>query len=229
MSLVKTIKKTIVETKENKKRLIQESKIVKTRFNIILESSKLKSKKDISDVLINVLIEMVYLDKQGFNDKVIAENASSVFNVIGNLLGGSTNSVIEAFREKGVKYILGQLGLGDNSALRNYMTTALENTDLKDVPKLFSDCDFLTKKISEAVPESYLRQLEMEESMGGEFSDIVKKTLHGVIKDSDFSDRLETRIHSVICPLVDKMSSKFGDKLNGMKSSLITQPKNTQL
>jgi len=39
MSLVKTIKKTIVETKENKKRLIQESKIVKTRFNIILESS----------------------------------------------------------------------------------------------------------------------------------------------------------------------------------------------
>jgi len=229
MSLVKTIKKTIVETKENKKRLIQESKIVKTRFKIILESSKLKSKKDISDVLINVLIEMVYLDKQGFNDKVIAENASSVFNVIGNLLGGSTNSVIEAFREKGVKYILGQLGLGDNSALRNYMTTALENTDLKDVPKLFSDCDFLTKKISEAVPESYLKQLEMEESMGGEFSDIVKKTLHGVIKDSDFSDRLETRIHSVICPLVDKMSSKFGDKLNGMKSSLIAQPKNTQL
>jgi hypothetical protein len=229
MSLVKTIKKTLVETKENKKRLIQESKIVKTRFNIILESSKLKSKKDINDVLINVLIEMVYLDKQGFNDKVIAENASSVFNVIGNLLGGSTNSVIEAFREKGVKYILGQLGLGDNSALRNYMTTALENTDLKDVPKLFSDCDFLTKKISEAVPESYLRQLEMEESMGGEFSDIVKKTLHGVIKDSDFSDRLETRIHSVICPLVDKMSSKFGDKLNGMKSSLIAQPKNTQL
>lgn len=229
MSLNKTIRKTLVETKESKKRLIQESKIVKTRFKFILESAKPKSKKDLDDVLVNILSEMIYLHKQGFEGKIIAENASSVFNVIGNLFGGTTNTVIEMFRDRGVRYILEQLGIDDNFSLKSYMMTALENTDLKDVPKLFSDCEFLTKKISDSIPESYLKQLEIEEGFGSEFLDIVRSTLHGVIKDSDFSERLEGRIHGIVCPLVERMSSKFGEKLENMKSNLITQPMNTQL
>ena len=42
------------------------------------------------------------------------------------------------------------------------MVTALANTDIKDVPKLFSDCNFLTKKIAESIPEAYLRKLEYD-------------------------------------------------------------------
>lgn len=229
MKLNRTVRKNLVEAKENKKRVIQESEIVKTRFKFILESSKPKTKKQLDETFIIILSEMIYLHKQGFNDKVISENASSVFNVIGNLFGGTTNTVIEMFRDRGVKFILEQLGIDDNFSLKSYMTTALENTDLRDVPKLFSDCEFLTKKISDSIPESYLKQLEIEEGFGGEFLDIVRKTLHGVIRDSDFSERLEGRIQGIVCPLVDKMSSKFGEKLDNMKSNLITQPMNTQL
>lgn len=228
MSLNKTIRKNLVETKEQKKRLIQESKIVNTRFKIVLESSKLKTKKDFDNVLVNILSEMIYLDKQGFNGNIIEENASSVFNVIGNIFGGTTNSVIEAFKKRGVQYILEQLGLGNNSSLRNYMVTALENTELKDVPKLFSDCEYLTKKLSHAIPESYLKHLELQDGLGSEFSGMVKKTLHGVIKDSDFHERLESKIHSIVCPLVDKINAKFGDKLNNMKSQLISSPTDIQ-
>jgi hypothetical protein len=228
MNLDKTIKKQLNEAKEVKSKLLQESKIINLRFNMIVESSNLKNKKGRDEVLVNLLSEMIYLNMQGFNDKVIAENASSVFNILGNLFGGTTNNVITQFRQKGVKYILEQLGISEKSSLREYMVTALENTDLKDVPKLFSDCDFLTKKISDSIPESYMKKLQSDNESQSEFTSIVKNTLHDVIKDSDFSSRLEGRISGIVCPLVEKMSSKFGQKLENMKSTLITPNMNNQ-
>jgi len=226
--LTSVIRKTLIEAKETKKNLIQESKIVKLRFDILLES-KPKNKKQLNDLFINILTEMIYLHKQGFDEKLIAENASSVFNILGTLFGGTTNNVLEMFKSKGVKYILEQLGIGDNTTFKNYMTTALENTELKDVPKLFTDCDFLTKKISISIPDSYLKQIDDAKEMGNEFLSIVGDTLQSVVRDSDFNERLESRIQRVVCPLVDRMSEKFGNKLNSMKTSLVTQPINTQL
>jgi hypothetical protein len=228
MNLKQNIKKQLVETKEVKSKLIQESKIVKSRFNIVVESGNTKTKKGREDILLNILSEMIYLNKQGFNENVIEENASSVFNILGNLFGGTTNAVIELFKEKGVKFILEKLGIDDNNFLKNFMITALGNTDLKDVPKLFSDCEFLTKKIAESIPESYLRQLEYEKGFGGDFMDIVRNTLSDVISKSDFSDKLEERISGIVCPLVDKMSNKFGEKLTNMKSTLISNPMDIQ-
>ena len=44
MSLKKTIKKNLIETKEVKKQVLTESTIIKNRFNFILESNKIKNK-----------------------------------------------------------------------------------------------------------------------------------------------------------------------------------------
>lgn len=228
MSLKKTIKKSLLETKEVKRQVLTESTIIKNRFNFIVESSRIKTKKDLDKVFVNVLTEMVYLHKKGFNDSLIEENVSSVFNVLGNLFGGTTNTVIELFKEKGVKFILEKLGIDDNNFLKNFLITALGNTDLKDVPKLFTECDFLTKKIAESVPEAYLRQLEYEKGMGGDFMDFVRNSLYDVIKQSDFADKIESKISGIVCPLVERMSGKFEEQLGSMKSSLISNPMNIQ-
>ena len=228
MSLKKTIKKNLIETKEVKKQVLTESTIIKNRFNFILESNKIKNKKDLDKVFVNILTEMVHLHKQGFNDSLIEENVSSVFNVLGNLFGGTTNAVIELFKEKGVKFILEKLGIDDNNFLKNFLVTALGNTDLKDVPKLFTECEFLTKKIAESVPEAYLRQLEYEKGMGADFMDYVRNSLYDVIKQSDFADKIESKISGIICPLVERMSGKFSEQLGTMKSSLISNPMNIQ-
>lgn len=221
MSLKNTIKKQLVETKDKKSRLLQESNIVKNRFNIIVEGSPLKTEKQIELVFVNMLAEMVYLHKQGFDENIIKENVESVFNVLGNLFGGTTNAVIELFKEKGVKWMLEKLGIEDNNFLKNFLITALGNTDLKDVPKLFSDCDFLTKKIAESIPEAYLRKLEYEKGMGGDFMDFVRNSLYDVIKNSDFAQKIEEKIAGIVCPLVDNMSNKFSNHLDSMKSSLV--------
>jgi hypothetical protein len=147
---------------------------------------------------------------------------------LGNLFGGTTNAVIELFKEKGVKFILEKLGIEDNNFLKNFLITALGNTDLKDVPKLFTECEFLTRKIAESVPEAYLRQLEYEKGMGGDFMDYVRNSLYDVIKQSDFADKIESKISGIVCPLVERMSSKFNEQLGTMKSSLISNPMNIQ-
>ncbi len=130
MSLKNTIKKNLIETKEVKKQVLTESMIVKNRFNFILESNKIKNKKDLDKVFVTILTEMVHLHKQGFDNSIIEENVSSVFNVLGNLFGGTTNAVIELFKEKGVKFILEKLGIEDNNFLKNFLITALGNTDM---------------------------------------------------------------------------------------------------
>ena len=222
------IKENLIKTQENKNRLLQESNIVKTRLNIILEGKTFKTKKQVDDVYVTILSEMIYLHKQGFNEDIIAENVGSVFGALGNIFGTGINGVIETFKEKGVNFILEKLGLSKNNFLKNFLITALGNTDIKDVPKLFSDCDFLTKKIAESIPEAYLRKLEYDKGMGNVFMDTVRNSLYDVIKNSDFADKVESRISGIVCPLVQQMTGKFSDHLSGMKSSLISNPLNMQ-
>lgn len=228
INLKSIIKENLIKTHENKNRLLQESNIVKTRLNIILEGKTFKTKRQVNDVYVTILSEMIYLHKQGFNEDIIAENVDNVFGALGNIFGTGINGVIETFKERGVNYILEKLGLSKNNFLKNFLVTALANTDIKDVPKLFSDCDFLTKKISESIPEAYLRKLEYEKGMGNVFMDTVRNSLYDVIKGSDFADKVESRISGIVCPLVQQMNSKFSDHLNGMKSSLISNPLNMQ-
>jgi hypothetical protein len=223
--LNKVIKKTLVETKENKKRLIEESKIVKTRFTMLMESSPLKTKKQIDDLYVNILAEMIYLHNQGFDNKLIAENVQGVFGVLSNLFGKSGGAIVDTFKEKGVNWILTKLGLEDNSYFKNFLITTLGNTNITDVPKLFTDCNFLTKKIAESIPEAYLRKLEYDKGLGGGISDVIRNTLYDVVRNSDFAQKLEASLAGLVCPVVSKMTSKFENKLSGMKSNLIS-PKN---
>jgi len=222
------IKENLIKTQENKNRLLQESNIVKTRLNIILEGKTFKTKKEIDNVYVTILSEMIYLHNQGFNEDIIAENVDSVFGALGNIFSSGINGVVATFKERGVNFILEKLGLSKNNFLKNFLVTALGNTDIKDVPKLFSDCDFLTKKIAESIPEAYLRKLEYEKGMGNIFMDTVRNSLYDVIKNSDFADKVESRISGIVCPLVQQMTGKFSDHLSGMKSSLISNPMNTQ-
>ena len=228
IDLKNIIKENLVKTQESKKRVLQENKIIENRFNIILEGKKLKSQKEIDNLYVTILSEMIYLHKQGFDGNLIEENVDKVFGTLGNLFGLGINGVMATFKEKGVNYILEKLGIEDNSFLRNFLMTAMGNVDLKDVPKLFSDCDFLTRKIAESIPEAYLRELEYEKGMGSEFMDVVRNSLYDVIKNSDLADKIEGRISSIVCPLVERMSGKFSDHLDSMKSSLISVPSNIQ-
>ena len=220
-SLDKIIKKTLMEASENKKRIIQEEKIISSRFNFILENMEPKTKQGRDEIYMNILSEMIYLDIQGFDKKVISEQVEGVFGVLSNLFGRSTSAIADSFKEKGVEWIVEKLGFGGNSYMKNFLITGLGNVNIMDIPKLFTNCEFLTKKIAETIPEAYLRKLEYQKGIGGMFTDVVRNTLYDVIRESSFAQKLEASIAKIVCPLVTKLTGMFSNKLSGMKTKLV--------
>lgn len=217
-NLKKLVKETLVETKENKKKTLQESKISNLRFKMIVES---ESKIDLDNTLEEILLEMIYLHNQGFNNQIIAESVDGVFNVLSTVFKKSPDVIVNTFKEKGVNFIVSRLGMEKDTYLKNFLITVLGNTNMVDIPKLFTDCKFLTKKIAESIPEAYLRKLEYDKGMGNVFMDSVRNALHDVISNSDFAQRIENNIAGVVCPIVDKLAGKFEDSIGNMKTKLI--------
>lgn len=217
-NLKKLVKETLVETKENKKKTLQESKISNLRFKMIVES---ESKIDLDNTLEEILLEMIYLHNQGFNNQIIAESVDGVFNVLSTVFKKSPDAIVNTFKEKGVNFIVSRLGMEKDTYLKNFLITVLGNTNMVDIPKLFTDCKFLTKKIAESIPEAYLRKLEYDKGMGNVFMDSVRNALHDVISNSDFAQRIENNIAGVVCPIVDKLAGKFEDSIGNMKTKLI--------
>lgn len=218
--LKKLIKKKLVETKENKKSILTENKIIRSKFNFLYENTKIRNQKDLNKFYVLILSEMVNLYNKGFDSKLIAENAENLFTVLNTLFNESGNSVVEVFKQKGIDWLIQNLGLSPEDNLSQYMKDVLNKTELNEVARLFSDCQFLSKKIAQSVKENYIADLESE-AEGNEFMKVVKNSFSSVIQNSDIETRLETNINSIICPLVDQAQSKFEEMLKNMKSQLV--------
>jgi hypothetical protein len=166
---------------------------------------------------------MVSLHKKGYDPKLISENITNVIGALENLFAGSNSSVMEVFKRKGVKYIVDQLKIADEF-LKNFMIEHLSDTELKDIPKLFTDCEFLKTKISDCIPVYFDKKLSEELSMGsqGEFMNVINTSLKGLVQSGDITDRVNSRLSSIICPIIQKLSEKFDAHLKNMKSKLIS-------
>ena len=83
-------------------------------------------------------------DAKGFDSKLIAENAENLFTVLNTLFNESGNSVVEVFKQKGIDWLIQNLNISGDDNLSQYMRDALNNTELNEVARLFSDCEFLS-------------------------------------------------------------------------------------
>lgn len=219
--LKKIIKNKLVETKSNKKSLIVENRIIKTKFNFLFENSDINSPKKLNKFYILILAEMVDLHKKGYNSNLVKENVEGVFSILDNLYKESDNSAVEIFKQRGIQWIIENLSLGENSTLSQYIKDVLNKTELNEVARLFSDTDFLSSKIAQSIKENYLNDLDVDQE-GGQFMEIVRGSFASVIKNSDIQTRLETNIKSIITPLIDNVQTKFEQLLSNMRSNLVS-------
>jgi hypothetical protein len=222
------IRKKLVETKTNKKYTLTENRIIKSRFNFLFENRKIRNRKDLNNFYILMLSEMVDLYKKGYSSKLISENAESLFSVLNTLFNESGNSVVEVFKQKGIDWLIQNLNISGDDELSQYMKDALNKTELNEVARLFSDCEFLSKKIAQSIKENYINSLSPE-TEGSNFMKTVKTSFSSVIQNSDIETRLESTINSIICPLVDQAQTKFEEMLKNMKSQLVAPQLDTQV
>jgi hypothetical protein len=221
-NIMNTVRKNLILEKKNRdQKLLKETVEIENRFQYVIESVGLTDKSDIDRIVEGVFYEMLYLENNGYNREIMTENIQSILDALGSLFGGTKNAVISTFKEKGIDYILSKLGLSKNSYMGDFLAVTFGNVDLKDIPRLFTDCDFLTKKIAEAAPEAYLKNIQDEKGFDNVLMDYIRNALYDVIRESDIVQKLEERISGIICPIISGLSTKFDDKLKSIKSSLI--------
>jgi hypothetical protein len=152
-NLVNKIKRSIIETKEKKEKLLIEQKLVESRIMMIVESeSNAKNFHRLSEekqqkMMYSLLEEIRYLDEQG----MVNEN---LMDFLGKIFGNSFGSAVETIVEPLVNSILDSIGLG--GYFKNFLVSSLTTNPL-ELSRALKSCNDLTKLIS-AIDSEFLKK-----------------------------------------------------------------------
>lgn len=213
----KNLRKTLVETKERKEKLLIEQKIVKNRmlmifeseeniknFHLLPESKKLKLSKALFE-------EINYLDEQGLLSESLWDYLGKIF---GNSIGAATEMLVEPL----VNSILGMIGLG-NSYFGKFVVSFLTTNPMR-LAKALKDCKELTKLISESLTEAVFMMVQKQQGLEGQGYTFLRNALGGAIKDSTFISSLENQLGGIVCSAFDKMNDKASDVFDKLKTDV---------
>jgi len=199
-NLNKTIRKNLLEVKENKGNLIQESNIIKNRFNVILESPRIKSKNEMIRLYSRVIKESVKLRTLNHNNELINESLLDLFNTLFKDGGGA--KITNAFRTASADFLIEKLKLKSDSILSSSIKKITDEVSPEETAKLFSDCNHFCEVLSEQV--------------------ISKMGLSDEISRKNFERSFKSDLKTMICPLLDKIGSKMEKKFSEMKSKALS-------
>jgi hypothetical protein len=219
--LEKKIKKSLIETKEKKERLLIEEKIVKGRVLILFEGinsdedfNKLSEKQKFN-LSIKFLHEMSYLQNTGLiNEQNFGDILKSLF---GGLFGNVTQTIVEPFLSKLLVPIFGE----------GYLTSSIVSFLTKnpaDVIKSFNDCRLLTKLIAESISEAIVMQLQNSKGLNAPGYIFIRNTMGDVLTGTEFISGIEKSLGNTICNMVGKFTDnaeKVTQKLKNTGGSVI--------
>lgn len=216
--LKKIIRENLLTVSKNKsKKLIQEQKIVKTRFNFLAENVDLNTRKGKRMFAKQLVIETAYLRQQGFNNQIINE---SFWETMKSFFGAGFSAIPEYFKEYLMKSLLEKFGVDTNGWIGNILITAIGNIDLADIPKL-TDCNYLSKLLSKSLAEGALRKLEGQTVGVGPMQSILRNALVEVLDSTELGEKIESALGSFICPMLSNIAGKMESADEQMKSNAL--------
>lgn len=221
LRLKKIIRENLNELSETKKKgLLEEYKIINTRFKVISESGKPKTKKQKEKFADDLLSEILYLNSQGFNERLINEQ---FLDIIKSLFGNVPGGIFDTLKERFIQLILTKLGIDTTGYLGNIFIATIGDIPIGDYVngKIFN-CDYLTNAISKGIGEGIVRKIQNEKGMEGYFYDIIRNSLVDTFTDSSFSQRIEDAISKLVCPSVSKIKDKMSLAGEQMKQKALS-------
>lgn len=199
---------------ENDKKLLNETKLISERFNVIKNSYG----KVTNDKFYHILIrETINMQNKGYNENLICEGLFD--DIFKGLFGG----VEDTAKEELLAYLLKLMGIENNSYLYNLLIVAFGNVPISDIPKLFTDCRFVTKIFAESIPEAMIRKTQEGKGFGSGVYDIIRNTLVDAIESTEFVSSLESKLGNMICPLVDKVKGNMERESTKIKEMYATK------
>jgi hypothetical protein len=214
--LEKEIKKSILETKERKEKLLIEQKLVESRIMMIFESKdNIKRFKKLSEskqqkMAYALFEEIGYLQEQGIMNEQIMDFLGKIF---GNSFGGIAQTIVEPL----VNSILSSIGLG--GYFKDFLVSFLTSNPLR-IAKALKSCDELTKLVAESLTEAVFMMIQREKGLSGDGYTFLRNALGGAVKDYGFVQSLEKQLSSIVCSIFDKMNDKASDVYGKLKTTM---------
>jgi hypothetical protein len=219
--LEKKIKKTLIETKEKKERLLIEQKIVKDRVSILFEGinseedfNKL-SKKQKLNLSIKFLHEMSYLQNTGLI------NEQNFGNILSSLFGGLFGNVIQTIVEPMLEKIL--VPLFGKGYITNFVISMLTKNTAEFI-RAINDCQLMTKLVAQSISESIFKQVMDSKGLDAPGYVFLRQSMGDVLTGTEFVKSIEGKIGDMVCDMLGKFTgnaTKVAEKLKSTGSSVV--------
>ena len=210
------IKRSIIETKERKEKLLIEQKLVESRIMMIVESeSNTKNFHRLSEekqqkIMYSLLAEINYLDEQGMINEQLWDFLGKIF---GNSFGGAVETIVEPL----VNSLLSSLGLG--GYFKNFLVSFITTNPL-ELAKALKSCEALTTLIANSLSEAVFMMIQKDKGLSGDGYTFIRNALGGVVKDTKFANSLEHKLSGIVCELFGKMNDKASGVYDKLKTGM---------
>ena len=211
------IKESLVEM-SNKKRIetIQESKIVKNRFSVLIEGKKSFTKTETEEFFIDLINEIRLANSTGINTEVIKEELLKLLTTLSNT---DDKSIMEMFREKYAKWLSDKLVKND-VVMSSDVYSSIIGIDVNDTTKLI-ECDFTSEIITKTVITNFKQQMEINDTNPTNVNDMMKESLIKIVDDSSFFMKLKGRIEKVLCPILNNIEDKMDSASDEIRKKIV--------
>lgn len=210
------IKRSIIETKERKEKLLIEQRLVESRIMMIVESkSNAKNFHRLSEekqqkIMYSLLAEINYLDEQGMINEQLWDFLGKIF---GNSFGGAVETIVEPL----VNSLLSSLGLG--GYFKNFLVSFITTNPL-ELAKALKSCEALTTLIANSLSEAVFMMIQKDKGLSGDGYTFIRNALGGVVKDTKFANSLEKQLSGIVCKLFGQMNDKASGVYDKLKTGM---------
>jgi hypothetical protein len=202
------IKENLTKVKTEKlKTYSAESKIIKSRATIIVESPIINTKPQQERLFNDILTESIYLNSQGFSKHIIQEQ---FFDTLKGFFDKEDHdSIFDTFKEYMGKWLVSKLTpLHPDGWMSKSIISSIDDVKINDIEKLL-DCSYLTKSISKSIIDGSVGKLEKDNDLDGGLYDMVRNNLFDYVNSNDFLNKLESDITKILCPLLNGITEKL--------------------
>lgn len=195
---MKNLKKHLQEIENNRNKRISESSIIKTRLSNTKTFGGLVS-------------EVKYMKTQKFNVELINENLVSVLN---QMFQEDGPQFMETVKKKLTEFLMSKLNVSEFE--QKVIEKAIGDTDVDDVPKLFTEPRFLASKLAEIYSEDFSTQyLET-------LPEFMKSKIAKLSQDPNNEKEIEDMFVDMLNPLMGDINSKMELKMKDIRDNIVS-------
>jgi hypothetical protein len=218
--LNKKVKKSLIEIKEQKEKLLIEQKLVKNRISIILEGinseedfKKLSNKQH--KISTKFIQELSYLQNTG----LISEQ--NFGNILSSLFGGWFGNAIQTFVEPVLKGIL--VPWFGEGYFTNFIISLLTKNTAEFIRGL-NDCKIMTKLIAQSISEAVFMQIQDAKGLNSPGYVFLRQSMGDALTSTEFIKGIEKGFGDMVCNMLGKFTGnaqKVAEKLKSTGSSVV--------